>query len=92
MLNKLQGEIKKLMPEMIESISEMIKIPSVEDPKTQSPEKPQGEGCYRALMKMEEISRELGFFLKKELMKIMTMILRSLFKTHSIGIYFRKTS
>ena len=37
MLNKLQGEIKKLMPEMIESISEMIKIPSVEDPKTQSP-------------------------------------------------------
>lgn len=64
MLNKLQGEIKKLMPEMIESISEMIKIPSVEDPKTQSPEKPQGEGCYRALMKMEEISRELGFSFK----------------------------
>jgi len=42
----------------------MIKIPSVEDPKTQSPEKPQGEGCYRALMKMEEISRELGFSFK----------------------------
>lgn len=64
MLNKLQKEISTLMPELIESVSEMIKIPSVEDPTTQTPQKPQGEGCYRALKKMAEKAEALGFSFK----------------------------
>lgn len=64
MLEKLRVEIDKLMPELVKSISELIKIPSVEDETTMSDTKPQGEGCYQALKKTEQIAKNLGFTFK----------------------------
>ena len=64
MLNKLEAEVKKLMPELIQSISDLVKIPSVEDPLTMSEEKPQGEGCYLALKAVGKTAEDLGFTFK----------------------------
>lgn len=64
MLNKLKAEVKDLMPELIKSISDLVEIPSVEDPLTMSAEKPQGEGCYQALRAVEKMAKDLGFTFK----------------------------
>ena len=64
MQEKLKKEIEKLMPELVESISNLVKIPSVEDPETFSAEKPQGEGCYQALLATEKLAKDLGFKFK----------------------------
>lgn len=64
MQEKLKKEIEKLMPELVESISNLVKIPSVEDPDTFSGEKPQGEGCYQALLATEKLAKDLGFKFK----------------------------